>query len=141
MNLTYSPITGAFYRGGSRVGSNHCRGYITLWHDGKQWLAHRLAYHLLGVPVPQQVDHANGDRSCNAWHNLRDADNQLNQEARHKVVSRSGFMGVSLRKDTGRYAAYIKHNGKKINLGCYDTPEEASAAYLAKKAVLHRLAR
>ena len=140
MHLTYSPVTGEFYRGGARVGSQHGAGYITLWHEGKQWLAHRLAYHMLGVPLPKQVDHANGVRSCNAWHNLRDADSQLNQEARHKVVSRSGFIGVSKRKDTGRYDAHIKHKGKKTHLGCYATAEEASAAYQAKKAELHSLA-
>lgn len=60
MHLTYSPVTGEFYRGSARVGSQHGAGYITLWHEGKQWLAHRLAYHMLGVPLPKQVDHANG---------------------------------------------------------------------------------
>ena len=86
------------------------------------------------------MDHANGVRSCNAWHNLRDADSRLNQEARHKVVSASGFMGVSRRKSNGRYDAHIKHAGKKIHIGCYATPEEASAAYQIKKAELHSLA-
>lgn len=35
------------------------------------------------------------------------------------------------------WQAYIKSKGKKMNLGCYDTAEEASVAYQAAKARLH----
>ena len=138
-HLTYSPVTGEFYRGSKKVGSRHGAGYTTLWHQGKQWLGHRLAFHLLGVPVPAQVDHANGVRTCNAWHNLREADNQTNQQARHTAVSSTGIIGVYLRKDTGKYEAKIKHEGKSRGLGSYTTPEEARAAYLKAKQELHTL--
>lgn len=140
MSLTYSVVTGEFYRGGKRVGCLGNHGYVVLWHNGRLWTGHRLAYHLLGVTLPTQVDHINGVRTCNAWHNLREADNRRNQEARHVVVSASGFMGVSKRKDTGRYTAHIKHAGRKLSLGCFDTPEEASEAYQKAKATLHERA-
>jgi hypothetical protein len=38
---------------------------------------------------------------------------------------------------TGRYRATIKAEGRRRCLGRYDTPEEASAAYLAAKRELH----
>ena len=139
MSLTYSPVTGEFYKGGERVGCMHNRGYVTLWYEGKQWLGHRLAFKLLGLPIPPQVDHANGVRTCNAWHNLREADNRTNQEARHTAVSSTGMIGVFLRKDTGKYTSKIKSHGVTRNLGCFNTPEEARAAYLKAKQELHTL--
>jgi len=38
----------------------------------------------------------------------------------------SGFIGVWFRKDTGKYAAEIKVNKKKISLGCFTTAIEAA---------------
>lgn len=137
--IEYSVVTGKFYRGGTEVGCPTGNGYVTLWYGGKQWLAHRLAYHLVGAPIPPQVDHANGNRMHNHWHNLRDACNRTNQEARHKVVSAAGLMGVSLRRDTGKFQAHIKTNGKKKTLGCFTTAEAAHAAYLSAKESLHTL--
>lgn len=38
MHLTYSPVTGEFYRGSARVGSQHGAGYINahIKHKGKK---------------------------------------------------------------------------------------------------------
>ena len=44
--------------------------------------------------------------------------------------STSGFKGVSLIKSSKRYRAYITLKGKQINLGIYDTAEEAYQARL-----------
>ena len=41
----------------------------------------------------------------------------------------SGYRGVSLDKSTGKWAAYIRRNGKRQFLGLFETPEAASAAY------------
>lgn len=40
----------------------------------------------------------------------------------------SGVVGVSLRKDTGKYTAYISKGGKRRVLGSFSTLEEAIAA-------------
>lgn len=37
----------------------------------------------------------------------------------------SGYKGVSLFKQTGKWRAYITFNSKRINLGFYDSPEQA----------------
>jgi hypothetical protein len=46
-----------------------------------------------------------------------------------------GFMGVQ--KNRNKYRARIRFNGKVINLGGFDTPEEAHAVYLATKLQMH----
>lgn len=45
----------------------------------------------------------------------------------------TGYRGVTKDKKTGRYSARIFCKGKQTHLGVYDTPEEASAAYLKAK--------
>lgn len=40
----------------------------------------------------------------------------------------SGYTGISRRKDTGKYQAYISKNGKRYVLGCFDTFEDAVIA-------------
>lgn len=42
----------------------------------------------------------------------------------------SGYKGVSFHKQKGRWQAYLNIAGKMINLGFYDTPEEAYQARL-----------
>lgn len=41
----------------------------------------------------------------------------------------SGFKGVSFRKDTGKWSAYISIAGERRNLGSFITPEAAAIAY------------
>ena len=45
--------------------------------------------------------------------------------------NKSGYKGVSYMKNKGKYRAYIGLRGKQINLGLYDTAEEA---YQARRA-------
>lgn len=44
----------------------------------------------------------------------------------------SGYIGVSLKKGTTKYASYITYNKKIIHLGYYTTATEAAKAYDAK---------
>lgn len=41
----------------------------------------------------------------------------------------SNFIGVSRAKGSKRWVAYIRKNGRKTNLGSFDTREEAARAY------------
>ena len=63
--------------------------------------------------------------------------NLQNAQNRTKVVSKTGFLGVSLRKSTGRYEAHIKVGEKKVHLGYFDTAEQAHAIYLKAKSMYH----
>jgi hypothetical protein len=84
-------------------------------------------YVLSGVDC---VDHENRDGLDNRKSNLRDGGdsvNSFNQKIRSDNAT--GFRGVKLRGDTGRYSACITFKGKDNHLGCFDTAEEASEAY------------
>jgi hypothetical protein len=86
-----------------------------------------------------EVDHINGVPSDNRWSNLRDVGRTKNAQNIRKPKSngQSGFLGVSHRKDTGRYQAFITVERKRKTLGCYATAEAAHAAYLEAKRQLH----
>jgi hypothetical protein len=76
------------------------------------------------------VDHKNRNGLDNRRENLREC--TVSQNAANKEVSKNnktGYKGVSLIRKTGKYVAQIRHNGKKIRLGQYDTPEEAAMVY------------
>lgn len=88
----------------------------------------KLLHRIIAKATPtDQVDHINGDRLDNRRQNLRLVTSQQNQMARHAIVAKSGYKGVTSRN--GVYRAAIKFNGKKIRLGNYPTPEKAARAY------------
>jgi hypothetical protein len=77
------------------------------------------------------VDHINRNGLDNRRCNLRLATATLN--SRNKPLQKnntSGYRGV--RKRFGKYYAEASVDGKKIHLGIFATPEEASSVYLAK---------
>lgn len=76
------------------------------------------------------VDHENRDGLDNRKSNLRDGGNSVNSfNQKIRSDNRTGFRGVKLRGDTGRYSACISFKGKDNHLGCFDTAEEANEAY------------
>lgn len=78
----------------------------------------------------EYVDHKDNNGLNNSRSNLRLATNAQNQaNARKQVNNTSGYKGVSLHKASGRYAARLMHNGVMLNLGYFDTPEDAARAY------------
>ncbi len=76
-----------------------------------------------------QVDHIDGNRSNNNAYNLRWATQSENQQNRGiQSNNEAKVKGITHRKDTGKWRARINHNGVPINLGQYDTMEEAMYA-------------
>jgi hypothetical protein len=83
-----------------------------------------------GAQPPHFLDHEDGDATNNRFSNLRPATRQENN--RNRKVHRNnstGFRGVTLCKDTGKYRARAGIGGKKVMLGRFATPEDASRAY------------
>ena len=98
---------------------------------GKRYSAHRLAWlYMTGDWPPDEVDHKNRVRTDNRWDNLRLADtftNKRNTSAYRN--NKSGFKGVSWHVCSRKWRSRIRVDGKEKNLGLYDTPEQANAAY------------
>ncbi len=94
--------------------------------------AHRLAWlYMTGEWPEAEVDHRDLNKSNNSWENLRSAQHIENsRNGPMKSSNKSGFKGVHLHKQSGRYRARIQHEGKSISLGLYPTPEDAHAAYV-----------
>ncbi|MCM2503901.1 HNH endonuclease [Aureimonas altamirensis] len=113
------------------------RGYVRITIDGTKHYGHRLAVlYMTGSMPAEHVDHINHDKGDNSWTNLRlatPAQNQWNQGS--KATNTSGYKGV--RAKGNRYDARIRVNGKRYELGRYDTAEEAAAAYEAAASKYH----
>lgn len=154
--LHYDPETGLFTWTTSRrrpiswikpgdAAGHKCRdGYIRIMFSGKLHYAARLAFLFMTGEFPSGfVDHINRIKDDNRWINLRNAENKWSDNAQNVNViknSKSGYTGVTYDKNPARikkWVANIRHNKKLIWIGHFHTPEEAHAAYLAKKRELH----
>jgi hypothetical protein len=139
--LRYNPTTGVFtLTGGRRVGFPSVNGYTRVSVGGQTFMAHRVAWLLVHGAWPDgEIDHINGVRDDNRIVNLRDVDHAGNQQnlKRAQRNNKSGLLGVSFEQWTGRWKAQIMHRRRNMNLGRFDTKEEAHAAYLVAKRILH----
>jgi hypothetical protein len=120
------------------VGTLNSEGYLVTKLSVKQYRVHRLAWLIVHGKWPEwEIDHINGLKTDNRWANLRDVPPSLNQHNKHKPQrnSSTSYRGVTRRGN--RFAAALEADGRSIFAGLYDTPEEASAAYLATKAIYH----
>lgn len=144
--LDYDPLTGFFTRKtsrggrpkGSLAGGKDRDGYVKIRLDDKGRSAHRLAWLLCrGLPVPDIMDHINGDKADNRIENLRAVTNAENMQSkfRPQVSSKLRYRGVDLHK--GRFRAQIRVGKDKRHLGYFDSPENAHLAYLQAKQTAH----
>lgn len=102
--------------------NNH--GYVCT-RDAPQ--LHRM---IMGAKKGEIVDHRNGDPLDNRKCNLRLCNaHQSSCNRRIQKNNTSGFKGVSLKKNTGKYDATIRVHGKDNYLGTFDNKVEAAKAY------------
>lgn len=100
---------------------------------GKNLFMHR---EILNLPNGVFTDHINRDRLDNRIENLRPctkAQNSLNQKLRSD--NKTGFKGVS--KKGNKWIALIGLKKKRIYLGIFNSPEEASKAYVKASSLYH----
>lgn len=132
--LAYDPETGIItwrtdrnpgIKAGDRAGALNGHGYDQICINGRGHLGHRLAWLMThGIWPAVMIDHIDGDRANNRLCNLREAtsaQNQANRGARKD--SKAGKRGVRFLKHSGKWAA-------SIQIGSFNTIDEASAAYL-----------
>lgn len=143
--LNYDPITGwltfreartKFIKKGKRAGFvRHGRLFREVKIDGHRFREDRVAWaHITGRwPRPgYDVRHVNNDPTDSSLANLKE-ERVLRSRARGRS-NPCGYVGVTPIR--GRFSARIRDDGKEINLGMFDTPEEASEAYV--RAALER---
>jgi hypothetical protein len=97
-----------------RVGALRPDGYTTVCLNGKQFLAHQIAW-MLGHKTdhkPNAIDHINRDKQDNRLDNLRDGSNGVN-EMNHNAHKNSpfGLSGVRKACKDGHYQAYMTNHG------------------------------
>lgn len=143
--VDYDPQTGVFTwrktpKGpacGRKAGAINSDGYIQIKIDQRIYKAHRLVWLYVHGRWPDDLlDHINLVRADNRLCNLREAtksQNRMNVPAlRH---NRSGIKGV-FPKD-GKWIARIGVDGKSIELGRFDSAEQASSAYAEASKIYH----
>lgn len=145
--LHYDPETGVFTnrknrqgtaRAGQKAGSVDKEGYLVIRVDYKHHKAHRLAWlYVYGEWPSLQIDHWDLDKSNNRIRNLRDVTGSTNMQnmVEARCDNKLGVRGVT--PSGNKFRANIGFRGKMLHIGSYDTVEEASAAYKAKKKELH----
>ena len=136
--FSYDQETGVFTRqiskgtqkAGSVAGGFDKNGYVRIKIDGKFYKAHRVAwFYVNGVWPKNEIDHINGIPSDNRIANLREATRLENCQNRSiNVDNKSGYRGVHWHKQCSKWAAHIRHQGKKIYLGLFETAQEAGFA-------------
>lgn len=137
--LHYDPETGVFtwavriarcVQQGWVAGGVSNFGYRIIRVDKITYVGHRLAWlYMTGEWPTDEIDHRNGIRDDNRWVNLREATAKQNRENRNKAPSNtSGVRGVTWDKARGKWHPLIKHHGKMIHLGRFDSFDDAVAA-------------
>jgi len=85
---------------------------------------------VMDVPLGKIVDHINGNVLDNRRENLRVVNNAQNAwNSKLQSCNTSGYKGVHWDKTVGEWRARIGFHYRRIELGTYDTPEEAAGAY------------
>jgi|SRR5579872_488130 len=135
--LRYESETGDFYwikdnnpRGPSKLGQLaggvNTIGYWQIGLFGTRWLGHRLAWYFIYGYMPERIDHINGKPWDNRISNLRLCTHAQNLAAAHSEARGYEVHGA-------KYRARIDVDGIRHELGSFDTPEEAVAAYQAAR--------
>jgi hypothetical protein len=105
--------------------------YATTSVNSRTVYMHRF---LMDAPSGIEVDHKDGDGLNNRRQsNLRLATHMQNLANQHlSRANTSGYRGV-VRTRCGKWHAQIKHRGKHISCGNYETREDAAAARIQKE--------
>lgn len=106
---------------------------------GREVFAHRVVWKMQTGKCPQgEIDHIDGRRDNNAWHNLRVVCHGANMKnTRIRQDNSTGVAGVTIRN--GRFCARVQSNGKRYHLGYFVGLADAEAAVLQgrKKLGMH----
>lgn len=144
--MYYDPLTGvctwlvtvnAKAVSGSIAGTVR-REYRKIGLYGKQYQAHRLIWFWMTREWPKNnIDHINGSKDDNRWANLRDVETVTNLQNQRRARSNNLFGVLGVRPHHNKFVSRIRHEGKEIHLGSFDTAEKAHIAYVTAKRQIH----
>ncbi len=124
-------------RHSNKVKGKHCGtvdkgGYLKAHINRKQHMIHRLIYmwHFGVIEDGLVIDHINRNPSDNRIENLR-------KITQHQNQFNTNAKGYHWNKQSGKYRAEIKINGKAKYLGSFDNKEDAHNAYLKGKEAMN----
>lgn len=113
--------------------------YGTIYYQGRSQPAHRVAWMLAGngdIPDKHEIDHICHVRLCVRPDHLRVVTRKQNVE-NHQGALRTNKVGIrGVSKNGTRWRAEMRHNGRRIHIGYFDTPEEAGEAVRKKRIEL-----
>ena len=126
--LVWKVSTGRI-KAGQQVASVNNRGYVVVQINKKRYLAHRIIWLILNEKMPEMLDHIDGNRQNNLIENLREVDNTLNHwNERKRSTNKSGHKGVWWHKQSKRWEAACRVDGKQVTIGRFERIEDAAEA-------------
>jgi len=111
---------------------NHNGKYYAVISDKlHKYFVHRVLMNINDeeYSIRRVVDHINGDSLDNRKSNLRICSHRENMK---NIRKKDKVIGVSIKKD-GRYTSRIMNNYKTLNLGIFETYEEAVLSRITKE--------
>ena len=135
LGYIYNPDTGDVIglRGKPLKTKNNGYLEITGYKNNRlRLLCHTFAWWWVNGTTPNYIDHINMVKTDNRICNLRSVTNQQN------CFNRTNAKGYTWNKRHSKWMSKIKVNSKTINLGYYNTEQEARNAYLAAKEIYHK---
>jgi len=121
---------------GDKAGSTKRYKYVFI--DGWHYTVGQVIFLMFHGYIPERVSFIDANPLNTRIENLRAANqSQVNCYRKTKKTTNSGYKGVCLHKQTGKYIAQISKNKKQYHLGLFNTPKEAHKAYRKAAKKLH----
>ena len=123
-------VWNAKYAGKPALNCDDGHGYRHGRLHRKHLFAHRAAWAIYyGTPVPDRIDHINGDPADNRIINLRAVSNVENgRNSKRSKANKTGVTGVFLDRRRARFIAYISGPDGREYLGNFGHIEDAAEA-------------
>jgi len=126
-------------KAGSEAGTLGGEGYRYVQFKGKAYREHRLVYLLVKGRLPESIDHINGIRHDNRIENLRSCTSRENNRNRKiSPKNKSGVKGVYWEEERSKWCARLRTGKKRINLGRFDSLEEAKRSIKVAREKYHK---
>ena len=114
----------------------HSGGYCCRNFWNKKTKKYSIVYlhrFVMNAKKGEEIDHINRNKLDNRRCNLRFSNRYEQMRNAKYKVGMSGYTGVTWHNQNNYWTAKIRIRGKRVHLGCFNNPKEASDVY--KKAL------